>query len=238
MDRPVDKRESRVREMFSSISPHYDFLNHLLSLNVDHWWRWLTTHLVPVQGDAPVLDVCTGTGDLALAYWRQSKGRVPVVASDFCHEMMVIGQKKVRRAGAARFVRFIEADAQLLPFPDDYFQIVCVAFGLRNVTNTERGLREMVRVTRPGGKVAILEFSMPRNRLFRSVYSTYFRHVLPLIGQTLARNKSGAYNYLPASVLEFPDGEAMTGVMLRAGLASAEWHPLTFGVASLYVGTK
>lgn len=234
----VDKRETRVREMFSSISPRYDFLNHLLSLNVDHWWRWLTTYLVPVQGDAPVLDVCTGTGDLALAYWRQSRGRVPVVASDFCHEMMVIGQKKVRRAGAARRVRFIEADAQRLPFPDDYFQIVCVAFGLRNVTCAIKGLMEMTRVTRPGGKVAVLEFSMPRNHLFRTAYLAYFKHVLPLIGQTLARNRAGAYNYLPASVLEFPDGPAMAEMMVHAGLHSPEWRPLTFGIASLYVGTK
>jgi demethylmenaquinone methyltransferase/2-methoxy-6-polyprenyl-1,4-benzoquinol methylase len=224
--------------MFSSISPRYDFLNHLLSLNVDHWWRWLTTHLVPAEGDAPVLDVCTGTGDLALAYWRHSHGRVPVVASDFCHEMMVIGQKKVRRVGATERIRFIEADAQMLPFPDDFFQIVGVAFGLRNVTCAIKGLMEMARVTRPGGKVAVLEFSMPRNRLFRAAYLAYFKHVLPLIGQTLARNRAGAYNYLPASVLDFPDGPAMAEMMVHAGLRAPEWRPLTFGIASLYIGTK
>ncbi len=234
----VDKRETRVREMFSSISPRYDFLNHLLSLNVDHFWRWLTTMLVPVEGDGPVLDVCTGTGDLALAYWRRSNGAVPVIGADFCHEMMVIGRKKARRAGAAGSLKFVEADAQRLPFPDDYFQIVCVAFGLRNVTCTIRGLMEMTRVARPGGKVAVLEFSMPRNRLFRAAYLAYFKHVLPLIGQTLARNRAGAYNYLPASVLEFPDGPAMAELMVHAGLHSPEWRPLTFGIASLYIGTK
>jgi demethylmenaquinone methyltransferase / 2-methoxy-6-polyprenyl-1,4-benzoquinol methylase len=234
----VDKRENRVREMFSSISPRYDFLNHVLSLNVDHFWRWLTTALVPVQGSEPLLDVCTGTGDLALAYWRQSKGQIPIVAADFCHEMMVIGRKKVRQAGAVGAVRFVEADAQQLPFPNDYFQIVCVAFGLRNITCTIKGLIEMARVTRPGGKVAVLEFSMPRNRLFRAAYLTYFRHVLPLVGQTLARNRTGAYNYLPASVLEFPDGWAMAELMCHAGLHSPEWRPLTFGIASLYIGTK
>jgi demethylmenaquinone methyltransferase/2-methoxy-6-polyprenyl-1,4-benzoquinol methylase len=234
----VDKRETRVREMFSAISPRYDFLNHLLSLNVDHVWRWITTHLVPPQGDSPVLDVCTGTGDLALSYWRQSGGRLPVYASDFCHEMLVLGQRKVRRRNAARYIRFIEADAQRLPFPDDYFQIVCVAFGLRNVTCAIKGLMEMTRVTRPGGKVAILEFSVPRGRLFRAAYLAYFKHVLPLVGQTLARNRAGAYNYLPASVLEFPDGPAMAELMTHAGLRSPEWRPLTFGIASLYIGTK
>src|SRR5262245_49638612 len=234
----VDKREVRVREMFSSISPRYDFLNHLLSLNVDHLWRWLTTVLVPAHDTGTVLDVCTGTGDLALAYWRRSNGRVPIVGSDFCHEMLAIGRKKARQLGASNMVRFVEADAQQLPFPDDHFQIACVAFGLRNVTCTIKGLLEMARVTRPGGKVAVLEFSMPRNRLLRAAYLAYFRHVLPLIGQTIARNRSGAYSYLPASVLEFPDGWAMAELMCHAGLRSPEWRPLTFGIASLYVGTK
>ena len=234
----VDKREARVREMFSAISPRYDFLNHLLSLNVDHYCRWRTTRLVPVMDGGPVLDLCTGTGDLALAYNRHARGRVPIVGADFCHEMLVLGEKKARHVGTNGHIRFIEADAQRLPFPDNYFQIVSVAFGLRNVTNTERGLSEMVRVTRPGGKVAILEFSMPRNRLLRALYLGYFRHVLPLIGQTLARNRAGAYNYLPSSVLEFPDGQAMLELMRRVGLKSPQWHPLTFGIASLYVAIK
>jgi demethylmenaquinone methyltransferase/2-methoxy-6-polyprenyl-1,4-benzoquinol methylase len=152
--------------------------------------------------------------------------------------MMVIGRKKARRVEAAGVVKFVEADAQRLPFPDDHFQIVCVAFGLRNVACAIKGLMEMVRVTRPGGEVAVLEFSIPRNRLFRAVYLGYFRHVLPLVGQTLARNRAGAYNYLPDSVLEFPDGPAMAELMVHAGLQSPEWRPLTFGIASLYIGTK
>ncbi len=193
---------------------------------------------MPAACDGPILDLCTGTGDLALAYLKRSGGRVPIVGADFCHEMLAIGEKKARGAKGSGRIRFVEADAQRLPFPDDYFQIVCVAFGLRNVTNTVRGLAEMVRVTRPGGRVAILEFSMPRNRLFRAVYLAYFTHVLPLIGQTLARNRAGAYNYLPASVLEFPDGPAMAELMVRCGLRSPEWRPLTFGIASLYIGTK
>jgi demethylmenaquinone methyltransferase/2-methoxy-6-polyprenyl-1,4-benzoquinol methylase len=235
---PVDKQESRVRQMFSAISPRYDFLNHLLSLNVDHYWRWRTTRKVPLCRGGSLLDLCTGTGDLAIAYLRQSGGGAAIVGADFCHEMLVLGERKLRGFSTRGAVRFIEADAQRLPFPDDYFQIVSVAFGLRNVTNTQRGLREMVRVTRPGGKVAILEFSLPRNRVLRAAYLAYFRYVLPVIGRILARRGGEAYNYLPASVLEFPDGEAMALLMSREGLKSPEWYPLTFGIASLYVGTK
>src|SRR5262249_47451790 len=155
----LDKRESRIRRMFGHIAPSYDFLNHLLSLNTDRWWRWRTTRLVPPRGTDPILDVCTGTGDLALAYDRAARGRVPIIASDFCHEMLVPARTKTQHRRAAARIRYIEADTQRLPFPNDFFQITTVAFGLRNVTDTDRGLAEMMRVTRPGGRVAILEFS-------------------------------------------------------------------------------
>jgi len=232
----LDKRETRIRQMFGRIAPSYDLLNHLLSLNVDHYWRWRTTRLVPPRGTGPILDLCTGTGDLALAYDRAAGGQVPIVAADFCHEMLVLAGDKTRQA--ARRIRILEADAQRLPFPDDYFQITTVAFGLRNVTDTDRGIAEMVRVTRPGGRVAILEFSQPRGRVFGRLYRFYFRWVLPLIGQTISRSKDNAYRYLPASVLEFPDGDALAGRLGRNGLVEVQWFPLTFGIATLYVGTK
>src|SRR5688572_31940419 len=136
--------------MFGHIAPRYDFLNHLLSLNVDHWWRWKTTQLVPPQGTDPILDLCTGTGDLALAYDKAAKGAVPIVGADFCHEMLALAEQKAVRAGAAGRIRFLEADAQRLPFPDNMFQLATVAFGLRNVTDTDKGIAEMVRVVRPG----------------------------------------------------------------------------------------
>jgi demethylmenaquinone methyltransferase/2-methoxy-6-polyprenyl-1,4-benzoquinol methylase len=234
----LDKREARIRRMFGHIAPTYDLLNHLLSLNVDHYWRWRTTRLVPPAGDAPILDLCTGTGDLALAYDRAAGGRAPIVAADFCHEMLTRATAKTRQRHASDRIRYLEADAQQLPFPDDTFQITTVAFGLRNVTDTDRGIAEMVRVTRPGGKVAILEFSQPRGRLLGRLYRFYFRWVLPLIGQTISRSKDNAYRYLPASVMEFPDGEALAERLRRHGLVDVHWHPLTFGVASLYVGTK
>ena len=234
----LDKQEVRIRRMFGHIAPSYDLLNHLLSLNIDRYWRWRTTRLVPPAGDAPILDLCTGTGDLALAYDRAAAGKAPIFGADFCPEMLSRAIAKAERRGAAERIRFVEADAQQLPFPDDYFQIATVAFGLRNVTDTERGIAEMVRVTRPGGKVAILEFSQPRHWLFGRLYRTYFRYVLPFVGQAISRSKEQAYRYLPASVMEFPDGEALAGRLREHGLTNVVWYPFTFGIATLYVGSK
>ena len=234
----IDKSEARVRQMFGEIAGRYDFLNHLLSLNIDRYWRWRTIRAVPPPVEGPILDLCTGTGDLALAYYRASGGRASIIGADFCHPMLVLGNAKRRSAGGIGQLTFVEADAQRLPFPDDYFSIVCVAFGLRNVTDTDRGLREMARVCRPGGNVAVLEFSLPTWTPLRAVYLAYFRYVLPRIGQALARNRHDAYSYLPATVGEFPCGEALAGRMRQAGLAEVTFRPLTFGVATLYVGTK
>jgi demethylmenaquinone methyltransferase / 2-methoxy-6-polyprenyl-1,4-benzoquinol methylase len=234
----LDKRETRIRRMFGAIAPSYDLLNHLLSMNVDHYWRWRTTCLVPPLGDTPILDLCTGTGDLALAYDRAAKRRVPIVGADFCHEMLVRALDKTRKRHASARVRFVEADAQRLPFPDDSFQITCVAFGLRNVTDPDRGIREMVRVTQPGGRVAILEFSKPRHWFFGRMYQFYFRRILPNVGQMISRSKDNAYHYLPASVLEFPDGEALAERLRGHGLRDVRWQPMTFGIATLYLGTK
>jgi demethylmenaquinone methyltransferase/2-methoxy-6-polyprenyl-1,4-benzoquinol methylase len=233
----VDKSEARVRRMFGEIAGRYDLLNHLLSLNVDRYWRWRTVRMVPPHGAAPILDLCTGTADLALAYARAAQEGTPIIGADFCHEMLVLARQKARRRADAA-IELVEADAQRLPFADGTFQIVAVAFGLRNVTNTDRGLAEMVRVCRPGGSVAVLEFSRPRWRPFRAVYGWYFRRVLPAIGQLLARNRHEAYRYLPASVGEFPDGEALAARMRGAGLADVWLRPLTLGIATLYVGTR
>lgn len=235
---PVDKSGQRVQQMFGEIAPRYDLLNHLLSLNVDRYWRWRTVRIVKAEPERPILDVCTGTGDLALAFYRRTQGRVPIVAADFCPQMLEIGEAKKRQAGIADGLTFVEADAQQLPFDDDQFQIVSVAFGLRNVADTDRGLREMTRVCQPGGQVAVLEFSLPRWQPFRALYGWYFRNVLPRIGQLLARNQHSAYHYLPSSVGEFPSGEALASRMRAAGLVAVSLYPLTGGIATLYVGRK
>jgi demethylmenaquinone methyltransferase / 2-methoxy-6-polyprenyl-1,4-benzoquinol methylase len=240
---PVDKSPDRVRRMFGQVAAHYDFLNHLLSLGIDHWWRRQTVRRVPPHLQAgirplPILDVCTGTGDLALAYDRAARGKVPIVGADFCHEMLAIGREKAHRAGADGRMTFLEADAESLPVPTGAFQIVCVAFGLRNVADTGRGLAEMARACAPNGRVAVLEFSTPTWQPFKALYGWYFRHVLPRIGRLVSRQSGDAYSYLPSSVGEFPQGEALAERMRAAGLTGVRCYPLTFGVATLYVGTK
>ena len=239
----VDKSEARIRRMFGEISSRYDFLNHFLSGGTDWYWRWRTVRAAAPRGAAPILDVCTGTGDLALAYWKKSAGKVSVVGADFTGEMLVIAEEKAAKLqAAARAVGvtlgFVQADTQKLPFADEQFQIVSVAFGLRNVTDTSRGLREMIRVCQPGGRVVVLEFSLPGNRLLRASYTWYFRNILPRIGQLLSRNSHQAYSYLPDSVSEFPYGERLATLMKECGLKTVQFTPLTFGIATLYIGEK
>jgi demethylmenaquinone methyltransferase/2-methoxy-6-polyprenyl-1,4-benzoquinol methylase len=237
----VDKSGARVRKMFGEIAGRYDLLNRTLSLGVDVWWRRVTVRTIAPDGEAPILDVCTGTGDLALAYARAA-GKPRVIGSDFTHEMLVRAKAKSQSLGnsvdTAPRPSFLEADAQALPFADNIFQIVSVAFGLRNIADTRRGLREMIRVCRPGGSVAVLEFSQPRSRVFSAVYRLYFQHVLPRIGQLVSGSRLDAYHYLPESVGEFPCGEALCEIMRECGLAHVQCRPLTFGIATLYWGRK
>jgi demethylmenaquinone methyltransferase / 2-methoxy-6-polyprenyl-1,4-benzoquinol methylase len=233
----VDKSEARVRRMFGEIAPRYDLVNHVTSLGIDRYWRWYTVRKVPPASGAPILDLCTGTGDLALAYYRAGRGQSPVVGADFCHPMLVLGRGKAQQAHAEQ-ITFVEADAQRLPFPDNHFQIVSVAFGLRNVTDTDRGLGEMLRVCRPGGRIVVLEFSKPAWQPFTFLFGFYFRHILPCIGQALARNRHDAYHYLPESVGEFPSGEALAERIRRAGACDVRYHQLSLGIATLYVGSK
>jgi demethylmenaquinone methyltransferase / 2-methoxy-6-polyprenyl-1,4-benzoquinol methylase len=234
----IDKSGERVQRMFGQIAPSYDRMNHLLSLNVDRYWRWWTVRkLAPVAGE-PILDVCTGTGDLALAFQRATAGKSEIVAADFTREMLEIGRRKAERARIGPELTFVEADTQNLPFEDNRFAIVSVAFGLRNVADTDRGLAEMARVCRPGGQVAVLEFSSPRWQPLRGMYLFYFKNILPRIGQLFARNSSSAYEYLPATVAQFPDGEALAERMRSVGLLNVKFWPLTGGIATLYVGRK
>ncbi len=239
VDPPVDKSNDRVQRMFGEIAPRYDLLNHLLSMNVDRYWRWRTTKRVaPVAGGAPILDLCTGTGDLALAYDQAAGGKLPIVAADFCPEMLDIARQKGAKRGVNEHIDWVVADTQDLPFESNRYQIVTAAFGLRNVADTDQGLREMTRVCQPGGRVAVLEFTTPRWQPMRSIYGWYFRNVLPRIGQALMRNNSAAYEYLPESVGQFYEYEQLTQRMEAAGLDDLQYYPMTFGVATLYVGKK
>ncbi len=234
----VDKSGPQVRAMFQSIAGKYDFLNHLLSLNIDRLWRRYTVRTVPPEPGVPILDCCTGTADLAIAYDRSANGQSPIIGTDFCHEMLAIGLQKVRRRDAENHLTLVEGDAQQLPVPSNTFGIVTVAFGLRNIADTIRGLDEMIRVAREGGKVVILEFSRPRGPILGPLYLTFFKQILPRVGQFIMPNRFDAYSYLPESVLEFPDGEEMCHLLRSRGLVEVVEHRLTFGIASLYVGTK
>lgn len=231
-----EKRGRDIRNMFSGIAHRYDFLNHLLSARIDVSWREKTVKSNPPPVEGPLLDVCTGTGDLALAYGRHHPDR-KIIGTDFCRPMLLQAIKKASwKSGEA--YRFFEADTLGLPFPDDQFALTSVAFGLRNTQDPHQALREMLRVTRPGGRLVILEFSMPRWPVIGSLYRWYFLSVLPRIGQLFSKSPDAAYSYLPQSVKEFPQGEAMASWIRDAGWEKVNFRYFTFGIAALYTANK
>ena len=224
--------------MFASVSRRYDLLNHLLSLNQDKRWRRKTVEMSGFESGDLALDVCTGTADLALAYSEHAGDSGLVVGTDFCPEMLLLGKDKIRSEAPGRRLSLMVADTLGLPFPDNMFDIVSVGFGIRNVSDLEGGIREMTRVAKPGGRVVILEFSMPENGMLNTAYRIYFTRVLPLIGRTVSQSGNNAYNYLPDSVLKFPRGKEMCGIMEDCGLTKVSATELTFGIVTLYIGIK
>lgn len=229
-----------VREMFTSIAPRYDLLNHVLSLNVDRlWWRRTARsfqHIV-ARSDARVLDLCCGTGDMAFAL-RRAGGKMPahIVGADFSHAMLQRARMKSSGAAMTSPPEWIEADALNLPFASGHFDLVTSAFGFRNLADYDAGLREIHRVLRPGGECGILDFGEP-DGILGSLYRVYFKQVLPRIG-TLVSGVRGPYAYLPVSVERFPPPEEMLARMKQAGLAEATWTRYTLGIAGLYWGKK
>ena len=225
----VDKSPARVRAMFDQISPRYDFLNHLLSFNTDVLWR----RRAAARLSAPrhVLDVCCGTGDLAFEIRRQWGSEV--TGTDFSTRMLKIARHKARGA-----VRFGAADTLRLPFHDDSFDASAVAFGIRNVVDSRRGIAEMARVVRPAGQVLILEFTLPANRLLRRGYLLYFGRILPRIGRLIARSEIDAYRYLPDSVSRWPRPDELKAEMEGAGLRDVTVDLIFGGIAAIHVGRK
>jgi demethylmenaquinone methyltransferase/2-methoxy-6-polyprenyl-1,4-benzoquinol methylase len=232
-----------VREMFTSIAPRYDLLNHVLSFNVDRlWWR-RTAHSfaqILVQPGVRVLDLCCGTGDMTFAL-RKRAGNFgsQILGADFSHAMLRRAWSKSREPGSANghdTPSWIEADALCLPFPDQHFGLVTSAFGFRNLADYDAGLQEIVRVLKPGGECGILDFSEPAG-LMGAVYRIYFKKVLPRVG-TMISGVRGPYAYLPDSVERFPAPEEMLTRMRRAGFREASWTPYTFGIAGLYRGRR
>ena len=230
--------DKRIQNLFAAVAYHYDFLNSLLSLKRDSAWRRETVKASGVDLRSKVLDVCTGTGELALAYADKIGAEGFVIASDFCFEMLVIGDEKVERKKRGAGTSFLAADTLILPFLDDTFDVVSVGFGIRNVSDLQMGIREMVRVAAPGGRVVILEFTQPVNPLFRSLYYFYFTKILPFVGNLISRSPDDAYGYLPRSVMKFPNCEALKAVMEQCGLTDVQFYRKTFGIVSIHVGKK
>jgi demethylmenaquinone methyltransferase / 2-methoxy-6-polyprenyl-1,4-benzoquinol methylase len=225
-----------VRDMFTLIAPRYDLLNHLLSFNVDRLWWWKTARSFAStlkRQDATVLDLCCGTGDMTSALLRQSgESGARILGADFSHAML----QRASGKSAGRPLLWVEADALGLPFADGRFDLITAAFGFRNLADYDAGLREMVRLLRPGGECGILDFGEPCG-LIGKLYRIYFKHVLPAVG-TVISGVRGPYVYLPASVERFPSPKEMLERMRRAGFREASWTPYTFGIAGLYRGRK
>lgn len=225
-----------VRQMFDSIAPRYDLLNHILSCNVDRlWWR-RTAHTfrnILAKPDASILDICCGTGDLTLTLLRhRPQGARPILAGDFSHAMLSRGVEKFRSSNIVA----IEADALHLPVPDNSLNLITSAFGFRNLANYESGLREFYRALKPGGELGILDFSEPGGILGK-IYAFYFRRILPAIGARIS-GIHGAYSYLPTSVHRFPAPAEMLALMQKSGFSDVSWTPYSFGIAGLYRGVK
>jgi demethylmenaquinone methyltransferase/2-methoxy-6-polyprenyl-1,4-benzoquinol methylase len=235
MFRLSDKGEN-IQRMFGNIAPRYDFLNRLLSFGIDRRWRTKAVRLLKFREGSRILDVATGTGDVALEIARSTPDSVQITGADFCREMVELGEAKVAASPYSARIDFRVAPCEDLPFQDNTFDSVTIAFGIRNVVDRKLGLAEMWRVLRPGGRLIILEFSTPRSLMFRQIYYFYFRRLLPVIGGLFSRYN--AYKYLPDSVLEFPSQEEFARMIAEAGFKSVHIHELTFGIATIYAGDK
>jgi len=239
VDSPVngvpDKTPDRIADMFDAIAPRYDLLNHLLSAGIDRRWRARAIGTLQLTGRETVIDVCTGTGDVALEARRRGAARV--LGVDFAGAMLAIGLKKVRAAGEGRHIALVRGDAMRLPAPAACADAATVSFGIRNVQNAETACAEIARVLGPGGRLAILEFGMPRVPGVSALYRWYFSRVLPFIGRRISGH-TGAYSYLPASVGTFPPPDEFMTLLRQSGFSDVRAVPMTFGIVYLYTAIK
>ncbi len=236
MSEIADERGAPIERMFSAIAPRYDLLNRLLSAGRDRVWRREAIRATALDRDGRLLDVCTGTGDMALEAARQFPD-AQIVGVDFSRPMIALGEAKVANARLTDRIQLQAAPAEALPFPDESFDAATVAFGLRNLPDRQRGLHEMYRVVKSGGCAVVLEFTTPTNPLVRHAYLWYFHRVLPWIGRLVSRHPS-AYSYLPASVAHFPSPEGLAVWIRDAGFAEVSFRLLTGGIVAIHVGRK
>jgi demethylmenaquinone methyltransferase/2-methoxy-6-polyprenyl-1,4-benzoquinol methylase len=228
-------KKEQVARMFDNISGRYDFLNHILSLNIDKSWRRKVVRMAAEKNPETILDVATGTADLAIAL--QKTNPKEIVGVDISQGMLDVGHKKIEGKGLTNLIQLKLGDSEDLPFDDNRFDVATVAFGVRNFENLEKGLLEILRVLKPGGKLIVLEFSQPDSFPFRQLYRFYFKNILPTVGRAISKDSS-AYTYLPDSVDAFPYGSAFTDIMTRCGFSGAQAQKLTFGVANIYQASK
>ena len=228
-------KKEQVARMFNNISKRYDLLNHLLSLGIDIIWRKKAVKKLKKENPKLILDVATGTGDFAIESLSLSPEKI--IGIDISEGMLEHGRIKLRKKGYDKKIELMVGDSEQLPFADNKFDAITVGFGVRNFENLEAGLKEMLRVLKPGGMVVVLEFSRPRKFPFKQIYNLYFKHLLPLVGRVIAKDNS-AYTYLPESVQHFPDGQDFLNILNKTGFNNTQWNPLTFGISSIYTGKK
>ena len=227
---------SPIAAMFDRISPKYDALNHLLSLNIDKVWRRKVAKAVAKSAPKTILDLATGTADLAITMAKHNP-QAHIIGTDISEKMLEIGKEKVKKHGFENQIDLRLGDATALPFWDDSFDAVTVAFGVRNFEDLQKGLSEIHRIVKTGGQVAILEFSMPEKFPIKQLYILYFKHILPIIGKIVSKDQS-AYSYLPDSVEKFPKPNDFINILFSHGLENGTAKPLSFGIATLYAASK
>jgi demethylmenaquinone methyltransferase/2-methoxy-6-polyprenyl-1,4-benzoquinol methylase len=233
-DQSKSKKE-QVANMFNTISPQYDFLNHLLSGGIDIIWRKKAIKLLQNKGIKTMLDIATGTGDFAIEALKINPEKI--VGVDISEGMLSFGQEKIKKMGLEKTIQLQKGDSEKLPFSDNSFDAVIVSFGVRNFENLQKGLTDMFRVTKPGGYCLILEFSNPRKFPMKQLYNFYSKYCLPFLGKMISKDPS-AYTYLPESVKAFPDGPEFIQIFKSVGYSETNWIPMTGGICSIYIGQK
>ncbi len=226
-------KKEQVATMFNNIAPKYDLLNHVLSLGIDKLWRKKAVELLEPLQPKRILDIATGTGDFALENLRLNPEKI--VGIDISAQMLAVGRKKIAKKNLGERIELLEGDSENIQFPDNTFDAITVAFGVRNFENLEKGLSEMCRVVRPNGKVMILELTNPQNAMIKKLYKFYFFRILPFWGRMVSKD-AAAYTYLPESVAAFPDGEDFLRIYKRCGFKDVRQIKLSFGIASIYEG--
>lgn len=229
------QKKQQVEQMFDNIAPRYDFLNHVLSLGIDKLWRKKAINILSAYKTNTLLDVATGTGDFAIAALKLKPSRL--VAFDLSEQMLNVGRAKAEKLGVSDIIQFVKGDSEAMPFSDNQFDAITVAFGVRNFENLEKGLREFHRVLKPNGVAVILEFSKPKYFPFKQLYLFYFFSILPLVGRMVSKDRS-AYSYLPESVMAFPDDQKFLGILKACGFTKSKQKRLTFGIATIYIAQK